>query len=926
MGKRADEHKPKKANIFKWRGALDGASPTVRRVIALVLLMLGIMLTFTQLSFVSFETPSGDVVYLMLLLVLTGAGSMLLGTATGTLLGFLSGVTLLIHSQVQPLDYYELLFVSPLTSFVMLGFAGLLFGMLFALALRGNPPQLRRAIYIAIASLVVAALCSVSFSVHAFVALVARLSNSTLAELGEARLDAMVQSTFMSLGDVGLAIALEALLTAVICISSDYLSRRVMERDNTLSIRSIFASWLAVVVMLLYMGAVAVSVVAISDDELKTAEIGIIAETNYLCKQLSARAYYGGKFERFVSESNLTAEQEDTSAFYNLQEYFYNAFILNGYTMAEDGTIILVSDDLVMESDDPRFPTYINYYEEVCRDMVEGTKRSLESGRLERFVFDGTEQRLLLASYNPEQELANYEVELPEISFVYAQQIELASYYHGKVTYTVVIMQPSSMVFARRSSVLLAMSLSSLVMMAGAFAMVFFLLTRVVAKSIDEENEALALICAGELDTRATAGGTQEFESLSEGINTTVDALKGWIKEAETRMDAELATAKAIQEAALPGTFPPYPDILRFDIYAMMQAARQVGGDFYDFFLVGDDCDASSGKLAFVVADVSGKGVPGALLMMKAKAQIRNYVGSEMELGEAMSEVNRQLIEGNDEGMFVTAWVGLLDYGTGHIEYVNAGHNPPLLWQRDGGWRWMRKRSGPMLGCFEISYRAHAVECDPGDTFVLYTDGVTEAFDVGEKLYGEDRLLEVANKGYRLHPRELLESIRDDVFRHSEGAEQSDDITILTLEVGVPPETTATLVLEPKISELDRVNDFLHSELDRRLCPSSAQTQLDIAVEELFVNICNYAYAASDVPGKILVHRTYSADPTSIRVDFIDTGVPFNPLEKPDAVTPSRIEDVPIGGLGILMVKRCVDEISYERSEGCNIVTIVKKW
>ncbi|MBQ6454240.1 MAG: SpoIIE family protein phosphatase [Coriobacteriales bacterium] len=423
-------------------------------------------------------------------------------------------------------------------------------------------------------------------------------------------------------------------------------------------------------------------------------------------------------------------------------------------------------------------------------------------------------------------------------------------------------------------------------------------------------------------------GGTVEFEELTAGINGAISSMQKLIAETESRMDAELETARAIQEAALPRTFPPFPDIMKFDIYATMNAARQIGGDFYDFFLIGDDCDAYKGKLGFLVADVSGKGVPAALFMMKAKALLRDYMTSHLELGEAVSETNRQLLEGNEEGVFVTAWVGVLDYGTGHVDYVNAGHNPPLLWQRDGGWRWLKQRSGPMLGNFDRTYRTFSVDCKPGDMFLLYTDGVTEAFDTQEKMFGTKGLLEIAERGYRLHPRELLESVRDGVNSFSWGAEQSDDITILTLEVGVPPEVTASLEVPALLPELERVNDFLHAELDRRFCPSRVQNKLDIAVEEFFTNICCYAYksAGPEVPRTVLVQRTYSADPPSITVDLIDRGVEFDPLKKPDAVTPKRIEDVPIGGLGILMAKKSVDEISYERSDGRNILTIVKRW
>ena len=219
-------------------------------------------------------------------------------------------------------------------------------------------------------------------------------------------------------------------------------------------------------------------------------------------------------------------------------------------------------------------------------------------------------------------------------------------------------------------------------------------------------------------------------------------------------------------------------------------------------------------------------------------------------------------------------------------------------------------------------------KCEVGDQILAYTDGVTEAMDLDGQLYGEERLEKLANDSYPLHSRELIEVVRRSVSMHANGAEQSDDITVLALEVGVPPEITATLTVGASVEELPRVNAFIHTELDRRLCPLRIQNQLDIAVEELFVNVAHYAYpnATPDNPGSVHISYTYSAEPPSITVDIADEGIPYNPLEKPDAVTPDDIADVPIGGLGILMAKRSVDDIRYERVDGSNIVTILKKW
>lgn len=233
------------------------------------------------------------------------------------------------------------------------------------------------------------------------------------------------------------------------------------------------------------------------------------------------------------------------------------------------------------------------------------------------------------------------------------------------------------------------------------------------------------------------------------------------------------------------------------------------------------------------------------------------------------------------------------------------------------------------LGLFEgLPYSQFEVDLQVGDQFLLYTDGVTEAMNKEGALYGEERLEAVVTENYYLHPRALVSAIRRELIAYASGAEQSDDITMLALEYGVPPELTATYVVPADVAELPNVLAFVHDELDRRLCPVKAQNQLDIAIEELFVNVAHYAYpdATPDAPGHALISYTYNADPPSIEVAIIDKGIPYDPLAKPDAVTPDDIMEVPIGGLGILMAKKSVDEMRYERVDDANVVTILKKW
>ena len=675
-------------------------------------------------------------------------------------------------------------------------------------------------------------------------------------------------------------------------------------RLGTMRIRDAFRLWVIVAAVIAFVIAATVSFILISINERKSAEASMASEVNYLCLQLERQGERADAFERVVGDEATKNRSED----YRLLSSRVGE-VLEGYTMAETGTVCILRDGAIVDTDDPRLSKGRQVSTLLGEDIAAAVDASVATGEIQRIDYDG-----ILAT----RDEVNGQDYAAQDGYLIARVYD---------DLTVMIIEPEFMFFKERAASMMSLTVLFLLLLVVMVVLVSRLLDLLVARQIDSTNEALGRIVEGDLDTKVEATGTCEFDSLSDGINQTVDALKGYISEAESHMAAELATAKAIQEAALPRTFPPHPEIPKFDVYASMNAAREVAGDFYDFFLVGEDCDAESGKLGFVVADVSGKGVPAALFMMKAKALIRDYVMSGLDVGEAMQEVNRQLLEGNDENMFVTAWVGVLDYATGHVDFVNAGHNPPLVWQHEAGWKWLRKKSGPMLGIFEVDYQTHSIDCKTGDMFLLYTDGVTEAFDVDENLYGDDRLLAITSAENQLNPRELVDSILDDLAAYVGEAERSDDITLLALEVGVPSDASDVIQVPSDISELVHVNSFLHSELDRRLCPHRVQNQLDIAVEELFTNICSYAYA--DKPegrGPVWVRRTYKADPSSITVDFIDEGVAYNPLERPDPEVPSSVEEAPIGGLGIMLTKRCVDEMRYEHVDGKNIVTIVKRW
>ena len=297
---------------------------------------------------------------------------------------------------------------------------------------------------------------------------------------------------------------------------------------------------------------------------------------------------------------------------------------------------------------------------------------------------------------------------------------------------------------------------------------------------IGRANASLARIASGELDEKVLAGGSTEMDALAEDINATVDRLRGYIAEAEQRAAAEMAMAKAIQYNVLPSTFPPYPALVdRIDIFARMITAKEVGGDFYDFYFAGKN------RLALVIADVSGKGIPAALFMMRAKATLQGYLKGGLGIVEAVEKTNHRLSTRNDANMFMTAWIGIVDLATGELEYVNAGHNPPLLKRTDGSVEYLTDRSGPALAVVDgLRYRRHSLTLAPGDGLVLYTDGITEATNRVQALYGEDRLIGTLRELLGAHDAgAIIGGIVKDVDDFANGAEQSDDITLLAFKL-----------------------------------------------------------------------------------------------------------------------------------------------
>lgn len=273
-----------------------------------------------------------------------------------------------------------------------------------------------------------------------------------------------------------------------------------------------------------------------------------------------------------------------------------------------------------------------------------------------------------------------------------------------------------------------------------------------------------------------------EVENLSHALKRMERDINGYIENLthvtaeKERIGAELSVATHIQASMLPCIFPAFPNRREFDIYATMTPAKEVGGDFYDFFLVDDD------HLAVVIADVSGKGVPASLFMVIAKTLIKDHTQSGKPPEEVFTEVNRQLCEANDENLFVTAWMGVLEISTGKLVYVNAGHNPPVIGRKNGETEFLRSRPGFVLAGLDFTkYRAGSLELMPGDLLYLYTDGVTEAMNTAQELYGEERLKRTLDANVSAAPEEIFKAVKKDLDDFVADAPQFDDITMLAM-------------------------------------------------------------------------------------------------------------------------------------------------
>jgi len=422
-------------------------------------------------------------------------------------------------------------------------------------------------------------------------------------------------------------------------------------------------------------------------------------------------------------------------------------------------------------------------------------------------------------------------------------------------------------------------------------------------------------ISKGESDVEIKLEKPQEFANLASMFDKMTKDIKKITKERE-HIESELAIAKSIQESSLPDVFPPFPDRQEFDIYASMTAAKDVGGDFYDFYFIDED------NFMFLIADVSGKGIPAALFMMTVKTLVSNISQNNIHNSTLIETINKRICQSNKNNFFITMLVGIINVRTGKLSLVNCGHNPPLIKQNGGEYKYLQLDSNIVLGIFdEAKFNVYETQLKAGDIIFAYTDGITEALNPNNELYGEDRLLNCINK-YKDNEiiMEIYDGIKTDVTNYTQSMPQSDDLTGLIFKYNGSFEQNNERIFktEAKLENYKQYYTWLHNICNEWELDSETINKIDMCAEELYANITFYAYPEKNGYIEVKIKKNKN----NIQMQYIDEGIPYNPLEKADPDITLPPEQRQLGGLGIFMLKQMAYPIVYDRCKDKNILTI----
>lgn len=407
---------------------------------------------------------------------------------------------------------------------------------------------------------------------------------------------------------------------------------------------------------------------------------------------------------------------------------------------------------------------------------------------------------------------------------------------------------------------------------------------------------------------------------LRRRVKLQTEALKTTIAEKE-KIESELAVAREIQLQLVPGNFPTVAGRKEFDIYASLKPAREVGGDFYDYFFI----DRNS--LCLVIGDVSGKGVPAALFMAMTKTMIKSAARLLVEPEYILADVNREISRNNPSLTFVTIFLGILDLNTGDLAYTCAGHNPPLFIGEKGNCVLLGDAQCPAIGLDDtFQYMQATVRIGHKEGLLLFTDGVTEAQDSEHRLFTQEALMNTVSLTAGLTPEKRVAAILSRIREFTKNHPLDDDVTLLALTYFSPNRaggTMETIVLKNDISEMGRIIDATTQLTDSVSCPPVVVHDITLAVEEIFSNIVFYGFG-DGLDHDIILHMAVEGN--ALILTLQDEGIPFNPLNVHIGNRDKPLEERDKGGMGILLAKNLMDKMEYRRERGKNILRMEKRY
>ena len=496
--------------------------------------------------------------------------------------------------------------------------------------------------------------------------------------------------------------------------------------------------------------------------------------------------------------------------------------------------------------------------------------------------------------------------------------------YHGKnyVPYVknvnsgmvLIICIPESEMFNDITHFVLNMFLVLLVLGIGLPLLLYWALNRYIMKPINKLTDIAHKISKGE-DVQIKIEKPEEFAQLASTFDQMTKYIKSSAKEKE-RINSELAIAKTIQESSLPSVFPAFPERDEFDIFASMDTAKEVGGDFYDFYFIDDN------KFMFLIADVSGKGVPAALFMMTVKTLINNMALVGYSAKELAKAINDKICANNKQGFFITMLAAIIDVKSGEISFINCGHNMPLIKRNNGDYEYLKLNSNIALGVFEnADFEIYETKLNEGDILFTYTDGITEASNNKDEMFGEQRLLSYLNSTKKEDKLSTIsETILNKVNDFRGTAPQSDDITMLIFKY--KNDNTKSVKYYKTQAAKENYKPFytwLYEVCKEWNLSDDLTNKINMCAEEIYANVSFYAYPEKAGDIEIIIEK----QDNNILLKFIDSGFGYNPLDKPDPDITLPPEKRELGGLGIFMTKQMSKEIYYERKDNKNILTLI---